>query len=108
MTDEQFKVFKRYLKERGIYSEFFRQAKAHSDRRLGLTIKGYIDRHCTAGEEIMRLITWSEAKWGHWSEEYTKYRKFLDPIIISKEINKNNFYESIQKVKKINAKEELQ
>jgi hypothetical protein len=56
----------------------------------------------------MGLITWSEARWGHWNEEYIKYRNFLIPIIISKEINKNNFYESIQKVKKINAKEELQ
>lgn len=107
MTDEQFKVFKRYLKERGLYSEFFRQAKAHSDRRLGLTIKGYIDRHCTAGEEIMGLITWSEARWGHWNEEYIKYREFLKPII-AKSINKEKYYEHIQKVKKAIYTEELQ
>ena len=108
MTDEQFKVFKRYLKERGLYSEFFRQAREHADRRPNLTLLKYIYHHCMAGEEIMGLITWSEAKWRYWSQEYTKYRKFLSPIIISKEINKNEFYESIQKVKKINAKEELQ
>ena len=106
MTDEQFKVFKRYLKERGLYSEFFRQARVHADRRPCLTIKGFIERHCTAGEEIMGLITWSEAKWRYWNEEYAKYRAFLKPII-AKSINKEIYYEHIQKIKKINYHEEL-
>ena len=101
MTDEEFKVFKRYLKERGLYNEFFRQTRAHANRRCGWTIKDFIGKHCSAGEEIMRLITWSEAKWRYWNEEYTKYREFLKPIKIG-HIDKKNFYERIQKIKKIN------
>lgn len=107
MTDEQFRLFKRYLKERGLYSEFFRQARVHSDRRLGVTIKVYIDSHCTAGEEIMGLITWSEAKWRYWNVEYAKYRTFLK-CIIAKSTNKEKYYEHIQEIKKINYPEELQ
>ena len=110
MTDKQYKLFKRYLKERGIYSIFFREASRFPERRLGETINSSMVK-CFCTEPIMNLITWRKTNLGHsfWSKEHLSFTKFVRNIGLKRidYISKDSAYEHFEKIKKVNFEEQL-
>jgi hypothetical protein len=101
MTDEEYKLFKRYLKERGLYNHFLEEAKNFPFRRtyqgIIYSINEYISKYTLPTEAIMDLIAWADSKMGSnfWSHEYDKYYKFFVSF------NKKKNYEIFESIKKI-------
>jgi hypothetical protein len=98
MTIAQYNFFIRYLKERGLYTAFLKDARKFPDRRYYAPIKQYLLDDAPQGEEIMRLIHWSSASWCGWSNEYHNYKEFLRKI---KNKPKDKIYEIFKSVKKV-------
>ena len=98
MTIAQYNFFIRYLKERGLFTAFLRDAMMFPDRRNNEPIKQHLLDNIQQGEEIMRLILWFDASWSGWGNEYRNYNKFLSKI---KNIPKDKIYENFKSFKKV-------
>jgi hypothetical protein len=98
MTIAQYNFFVRYLKERGLYTAFLRDAMTFPDRRNNAPIKQHLLDNIPQGEEIMKLILWSAASWSGWSNEYNNYNEFLRK---TKYTPKEKIYEIFKSVKKV-------
>ena len=101
MTEIQYKLFKRFLKERGIYIDFFKEARKQPYRRTSfddqeIPINEFIKDHTRATEGIMNLIGWADSRMGSnfWSYEYNMYCKFFYAL----QKNRNKVYETFKKI----------
>ena len=81
------KIFKRFLKENGVYSAFFREAKKNtfSESTLVRRFKGNINElfeylKDTPEEIIDRALHWRDTEQGaaFWDDISDKFRDFLD------------------------------
>ena len=113
MTDDEIKLFKRYLKERGIYSDFLREIKKYPERRVGLSIKYAFKSITTVSEPMMDFISWNCAKNQIWQHEYHMYRDFIKNIyypfidgrIFKTTLDKKEFlYEMVKHIEKFSKK----
>jgi len=77
MTKNEYKLFLRYLKERGLYKLFLKDSSR--DKIYGRTKKEFLLKCTDATEGIMNLITWSKTILGGflWKTEYHKYKDFF-------------------------------
>lgn len=106
MTVEQYKIFIRYLKERGLYFAFLNDAKRFPERRKGKHVKTALLNMSNPREAIMVLINWGFAEYKKWQDEYHKYINFYNQYQLDK-ITKDNSYEIFKKVKKLSFWEKL-
>lgn len=92
MTKNEYKLFLRYLKERGLYKRFVKDCNYNRTRDYGL--KEYLLECTGATEGIMNLITWAETILGGrlWNVEYNRYKNFFH-VRNFNEIKKFNFKE---------------
>jgi len=104
MTNEQYKIFIRYLKERGLYFAFLNDAKQFPERRKGKRVKTALLNMASPTEAIMALIHWGNAEYKKWQDEYHKYINFYNQLDKS---TKDNSYEIFKKVKKLSFREKL-
>ncbi len=104
MTNEQYKIFIRYLKERGLYFAFLKDAKQFPERRKGGHVKTALLNMANPTEAIMVLINWGFAEYKKWQDEYHKYINFYNQLDRS---TKDYSYEFFKKVKKLSFWEKL-
>jgi len=98
MTNDNYKLFLRYLKERGLYSSFVRDSKKFPYRRRNVPVKKYmLSDLCTPNGAIMNMITWSGASFEDWGKEYRMYINFYSELI-RKKGDKYELFEGIEKV----------
>ena len=98
MTNDKYKLFLRYLKERGLYSSFVRDSKKFPYRRHNVPVKEYmLSDLCGTYSAIMNMITWSEASFRDWGKEYRMYMNFYSELIRKKR-DKDELFEGIKKV----------
>lgn len=105
MTNEELNLFKRYLKERGLYKEFINEAQKFPLRRRGNKIIDFLLLYCGPTSGIMNLLGWAETRLGSnfWSSEYVKYQRFFAKATEYKLKNcTGKYYELFQEIKKIN------
>lgn len=99
MTVEQYKIFLRYLKERGLYHAFLSDSKLFPERRRNNSIKNWM-MSISPTQAIMTMITWGSAKYyRYWNEEFRKYNKFYSELNVT--FNKEDRYEMFRKIKKV-------
>lgn len=104
MTHEDFNLFKRYLKERGIYTLFFKEAEKFPKMRHEEPIIVAINI-TPPTEAIMHFIAWGESEQGtkFWTHEYVTYRDIYNNITYLKnrnvKIDKDKLNEIFKKYK---------
>jgi hypothetical protein len=88
MTHEDFNLFKRYLKERGIYKLFFKEVEKFPKMRHEEPIIVAINI-TPPTEAIMHFISWTYSEQGvkFWTHEYITYRDLYNHIIRLKNRN---------------------
>ena len=78
------KLFNRYLKERGLFTEFWREAKRQEDERLHMPTFVYLKKYNNLPPEefIMDLICWTKCRLmnNFWHYEYDFTRNTLHTI----------------------------
>lgn len=97
MTKDDFRLFNRYLKEIGLYANFWREVRKQPERTGTIAPKEYSLKLCSHLHDlIMNLIQWDRTRLpGIWNKIYYDIQNFED------EENKNEFFENIKKIKKL-------
>ena len=99
MTVEQYKIFLRYLKERGLYHAFLSDSKLFPERRRNKPMKDWM-MSIPPTQAIMTMISWGSAKhYRYWGEEFRKYDNFFLELKVT--FSKEDRYEMFRKIKKV-------
>ena len=77
MDKKEYNFFIRYLKDQGLYIEFFMEIKRQPYRRLGIPFKKYCER-ISSTNILMNCICWATARQSLWREQWHKYNKFFE------------------------------
>ena len=88
MEVRELKFFIRYLKERGLYSAFVRDARRQQDERLnGIPFHEYIRGMKNSTDILMDVVYWAESEYSYWQNVYYDYKLYF----------RKNYYNNIFK-----------
>jgi len=78
MGIKEYKRFIRFLKEKGLYSAFYKDCEKCRDRRYKcdgrMPLNKYIKKFVKNAEAIMELINWHDADFKGWQNVYNEYK----------------------------------
>jgi hypothetical protein len=77
MDKKEYNFFIRYLKDQGLYTEFFKEIKRQPDRRYDVPFKKYCERIASTNI-LMDCICWGTARLSLWGEQWHKYNNFFE------------------------------
>lgn len=77
MVKKEYNFFIRYLKDKGLYAEFFKEIKRQPDRRSNVPFKKYCEGIAST-DILMNCICWGDARLTDlWKEQWYKYDEFF-------------------------------
>ena len=87
METRELNFFRRFLKERGLYSAFVRDAKQQQNLRLKKPYQEYIHGMNDSREILMDVLHWRESEYHDWQNVYYDYKLYF----------RKNYYNNILK-----------
>lgn len=87
MEARELNFFRRFLKERGLYSAFVRDAKQQQKWRLKKPFQEYIRGMKHSTDILMDVVHWGESEYKYWHTVYDDYKKYFE----------KNYYNNILK-----------
>ena len=87
MEVRELNFFRRYLKERGLYSAFLRDARQQQNWRLKKPYQEYIRGMKNSTDILMDVIHWAESEYSYWQNVYYDYKLYF----------RKNYYNNILK-----------
>lgn len=86
MEARELKFFIRYLKERGLYSAFVKDARRQQNERLhGIPFQKYIRGMRDSTEILMNVVNWGASEYRYWHNVYDDYKSYFRKNIIKDE-----------------------
>lgn len=78
MEDRELKFFIRYLKERGLYSAFVKDARRQQDERLyGIPFQKFIRGLSDSTKILMHVVNWGASEYRYWHNVYDDYKSYF-------------------------------
>lgn len=78
MEARELKFFIRYLKERGLYSAFTKDARMQQNVRLhGIPFQEYIRKMKESTSILMVIVNWRESEYSGWHGVYDDYQLYF-------------------------------
>jgi hypothetical protein len=78
MEARELKFFIRYLKERGLYSAFVKDARRQQDERLyGIPFQKFIRGLSDSTEILMHVVNWGASEYRYWQNVYDDYKSYF-------------------------------
>jgi len=88
MEVRELNFFRRFLKERGLYSAFLKDARRQQNERLhGIPFHEFIRGMGYSTEILMVVVHWGESEYKYWHTVYDDYKKYFE----------KNYYNNILK-----------
>lgn len=87
MEARELNFFRRFLKERGLYSAFVRDAKQQQNWRLKKPYQVYIRGLKDSRDILMNVVNWRESEYEYWHTVYDDYKIYF----------RKNYYNNILK-----------
>lgn len=79
MEARELKFFKRYLKEKGLYYAFIKDARTQQDVRLhGIPFQKYIRKMKESTNILMVTVNWTISEYRHWHDIYSDYQLYFN------------------------------
>jgi hypothetical protein len=79
MEARELKFFKRYLKEKGLYYAFIKDARMQQDVRLhGRPFRKYIRKMKESTNILMVTVNWTISEYRHWYDIYSDYQLYFN------------------------------
>ena len=79
MEDRELKFFKRYLKEKGLYYAFIKDARMQQIVRIhGTPFQKYIRRMKNSIDILMVTVNWRESEYSGWHNVYDDYKLYFN------------------------------
>jgi hypothetical protein len=79
MEARELKFFKRYLKEKGLYYAFIKDARMQQDVRLhGRPFQKYIRKMKESTNILMVTVNWTISEYRHWNDIYSDYQLYFN------------------------------
>lgn len=78
MEARELKFFIRYLKERGLYSAFVKDARRQQNERLhGIQFQKYIRGMKKSTDILMNVVNWGTSEYLNWHSVYDDYELYF-------------------------------
>lgn len=87
MEARELNFFRRFLKERGLYSAFVRDARQQQKLRLKKPYQEYIRGMKHSTDILIVVVHWGESEYKYWHTVYDDYKKYFE----------KNYYNNILK-----------
>ena len=91
MEARELNFFRRFLKERGLYSAFVRDAKQQQNLRLKKPYQEYIHGMNDSREILMDVLHWRASEYKYWETVYDDYKIYFRIYF------RKNYYNNILK-----------